>query len=156
MQQAAADEAFIRRTFEIARASVDHGNHPFGALLVLNGEVILEAENTAVRPGDPTRHAEMNLVHEALRRFDILTIRAATLYTSTEPCAMCSGAIYWAGIPTVVYGCGGDVLEGSLAVGCRDVFAKGARPTAVTGPILQDEGVVIHEAFWPTFEAGLG
>lgn len=152
----AADEAFIRRTFAIAASSVEHGNHPFGALLVHDGEVILEAENTVMRTGDPTQHAEMNLVHEALRRFDPLIVRASTLYTSTEPCAMCCGAIYWAGIPAVVYGCGGEVLSGSLAVTSRSVFENGARPTAVTGPVLQDEGVPLHKAFWPTLEAGLG
>jgi tRNA(Arg) A34 adenosine deaminase TadA len=69
---------------------------------------------------------------------------------------MCCGAIYWAGIAAVVYGCGGDVLEGSLAVTSRSVFEKGARPTAVTGPVLQEEGVPLHEAFWPSLETGLG
>jgi tRNA(Arg) A34 adenosine deaminase TadA len=150
------DEALIRRTFEIAAASVEHGNHPFGSLLVYNGEVILEAENTVMRTGDPTQHAEINLVQEAMRRFDPQIVRASTVYASTEPCAMCCGAIYWAGIPAVVYGCGGDVLEGSLAVTSRSVFEKGARPTAVTGPVLQHEGVPLHEAFWPTLAAGLG
>ena len=152
----AADEAFIRRTYELARSSVEHGNHPFGSLLVHDGRMILEVENTVVRTGDPTQHAELNLMQEALRRFDPLIIRASTVYASTEPCAMCCGAIYWAGVPAVVYGCGGEVLSGSLEVSSRDVFSKGTRPTAVTGPVLQEEGVPIHEAFWPTFEAGLG
>src|SRR5215211_3574465 len=141
MPDSAADDAFIRRTYELALSSVEHGNHPFGALLVHQGKIILEVENTAVRTGDPTQHAELNLVKEALRRFDPLIIRASTLYTSTEPCAMCCGAIYWAGVPVVVYGCGGEVLSGSLEVPCRDVFSKGTRPTAVTGPVLQEEGV---------------
>ena len=50
-----------------------HGNHPFGSLLVYDGQVILEAENTATRTGDPTQHAEINLIREALRRLQLGT-----------------------------------------------------------------------------------
>jgi tRNA(Arg) A34 adenosine deaminase TadA len=68
---------------------------------------------------------------------------------------MCAAALYWAGVPAVFYGCGGDILSGSLEVTCREVLEKGSRPTAVRGPVLQHEGKPLHDAFWPTLVDGL-
>ena len=99
------DTALIRRALEIARRAVSHGNHPFGALLAdEHGNVVLESENTVETLSDPTGHAETNLVRAAGAKFSKAELTGMTLYTSTEPCAMCSGAIYWAGIGRVVYG----------------------------------------------------
>ena len=75
-----------------------NGDHPFGALLVKDGEVVLTAVNTVNTDHDNTRHAELNLVSQAMRQFDADFLADCVLYTSTEPCAMCAGAIYWAGI----------------------------------------------------------
>jgi tRNA(Arg) A34 adenosine deaminase TadA len=89
-------ERFIRRAIELSVLAKDHGNHPFGALLVNDdNEIILEAENTVYTEHDVTRHAELNLVSKASRTLDPEVIQQSTLYTSTEPCAMCSGSIFW-------------------------------------------------------------
>jgi len=95
----------LRRAIELARLAREHGNHPFGALLVdAKGNVVLEAENTVRTDKDVTAHAETNLMRLATARFDRDFLGRCTLYTSTEPCAMCAGALVHARIKRLVYG----------------------------------------------------
>ncbi len=150
------DLHLLRRAIALAASARQHGNHPFGALLAdENGQVLLEAENTVVTENDSTGHAETNLVRLASRRFPTELLAKYTLYTSTEPCPMCSGAIFWSGIGRVVYALGeerlyamtGDSPE-SLKLPSREVFACGGRPVEVLGPLLEDEAARVHEGFW--------
>ncbi len=151
-------ETLLRRAIELARRAREQGNHPFGALLVSQtGEVLLEAENTVVTARDATGHAETNLVRNASKRFDKEVLETATLYTSTEPCAMCSGAIYWSGISKVVFALseaglleltGSNDENPTMHLPCREVFAKGQRAVEVIGPMLESEAKSVHEGFW--------
>lgn len=145
-------EQFIQQCYELAKKAVGNGDHPFGALLVRDGEVVLTAVNTVHSAKDETRHAEINLVAEAGRQFGADELAECTLYTSTEPCAMCTGAIYAAGIPTIVFGCGAealyDLVGSDLSIPSREILALGQRETAVFGPILEEEGLDIHRAYW--------
>ena len=147
----------LRRTFEIARSARSRGNHPFGALLAdPDGRILLEAENTVVTERDPTGHAETNLVRKAGRTISPERLATATLYTSTEPCAMCSGAIFWSGIPRVVFGLSGRGLieivgtdqPNVLDMPAVDVFEKGGRRVAAAGPFLVGEAAEVHAGFW--------
>lgn len=150
----------LRTAFAVARRARDKGNHPFGAILVdADGTVLLEAENTVNSEHDCTAHAETNLVRMACRRFERVVLERCTLYTSTEPCAMCAGAIHWSGIGRVVYGLGEAALYAMTSDGahpdnetmtlpCREVFARCVRPVEVIGPLLEDEARVVHEGFW--------
>jgi tRNA(Arg) A34 adenosine deaminase TadA len=148
----------MRRALGLARQARDHGNHPFGALLTdPAGRVLLEAENSVVTASDCTGHAELNLVRQASINLDGDALASATLYTSTEPCAMCAGAIYWAGVSRVVFGLreselpaltGTDQRNQTLTLPCREVFARGQRPIEVIGPLLEDEARAVHEGFW--------
>jgi tRNA(Arg) A34 adenosine deaminase TadA len=147
-------EPFIRQANELAREAVKNGNHPFGALLVADGNVILTGQNTVLTAPDVTGHAELNLVRDASGLLPAARLAECTLYTSTEPCAMCSGSIYWARIPRVVYCCSANALANLLGgkdflIPCTEIFQHGARPTEVIGPILEDEGIAIHRDFWP-------
>src|SRR4051812_39068634 len=93
------DLHYLRAAIAVAWRAREHGNHPFGAVLVDTGnQVVLEAENTVVTEQDCTGHAETNLVRLASRRFTPEQLATCTLYTSTEPCAMCAGAIHWSQI----------------------------------------------------------
>lgn len=153
------DLALLRRTIELANESVAEGNHPFGALLTdASGAVILEAKNTHSTDGGPG-HAEANLARQAARTLDAEALRAATLYTSVEPCTMCSGTTYWAGIGTVVYGMtekrlaeltGDDPENPTQDLPCERVFAAGQWQVAVRGPFieLEDEIAAQHAAYW--------
>lgn len=152
------DLGHLRRAIEIAQNARQHGNHPFGALIVsAEGIVLAEAENTVITANDPTGHAETGLVRLVGGRFDRPTLAASTLYTSTEPCAMCAGAIHWSGIGRVVYALpesrlyeltGPEAADQALRLPCREVFAHSRRPVEVEGPALQAEAEAVHLGFW--------
>ena len=147
-----ADEALVRQAIALAREARTAGNHPFGSLLALDGAVVLTARNTVHTDRDPTAHAETNLVAEAIRRLPPEQIARSVLYTSCEPCAMCVGKMYWAGIRALVYALAADDLAtlagGSFLVPCRDLLARANDRVAVTGPLLVDEARAVHEGFW--------
>ena len=146
------DEQLVRRSLQIATDAVSHGNHPFGALLAKDGQVLLEAENTIYSGHDVTHHAETNLVRLAVQHYDFAFLEGCVLYTSTEPCAMCSGAIYWSGIGAVVYACSAprlaDFAGKGLEVRSGEIFASGTRQVIIVGPILEDEATQVHAAYW--------
>jgi tRNA(Arg) A34 adenosine deaminase TadA len=153
------DIAFLRRAIDLAAEARGDGHHPFGALIVNErGETVVEARNNAVRPkGDPTQHAEMVACSEAARLASESELSRCTLYTSTEPCAMCAGAIYWTGIGRVVFALsetglmkytGSHEENPTLDLPCREVFARGQRKVRVEGPLLEDEAGRVHEGFW--------
>lgn len=150
---------FLRRSIELADEAVSEGNHPFGAVLVSgSGDVLAEGKNNFTLDRGPG-HAETNLARHAARQFDVDTLLGATLYTSVEPCSMCSGTIYWAEIGAVVFGMTerrlaeltGDNPENKTQdLDCRTVFAAGQRQVEVIGPFpeLEEEIVAQHRAYW--------
>ncbi|OSI24503.1 nucleoside deaminase [Bradyrhizobium canariense] len=152
------DEHFLRLSFAVARRSFTHGNHPFGCIVVdAEGKVLIEAENGYMPDHDGTAHAERLGATQACRTLGREVLARATLYSSAEPCAMCAGAIYWAGIGRVVYGLSEHRLRGitgdhpenpTLDLPCREVFASGQRPTEVAGPLLEDEAEALHDGVW--------
>lgn len=138
---------YIRTCYELANHAHAIGNHPFGALLVKDGEVILKAENTVNTDHDVTCHAELNLVSQASRSFSVETLANCTLYTSTEPCPMCTGAIYWAGIPEIVYGAAAKTLaamaDETFVLESRVILGEGRSRVRVIGPVLEEEGLQV-------------
>ena len=155
----ATDQRLLRETFRLAREARACGNRPFGALLAgPDRAVLLEAWDTVVTERDRTAHAGSNLLRAACRESAPDFLRRCTLYASTEPCAMCAGAVFWAGVGRVVFGLstatlveltgGGKSDRPRLAVPCRGVLA-GARPgVEVTGPIFQAEAMEAHGGYW--------
>ena len=158
MPQRPEDEPLLRRSIELARASRARGDHPFGALLAgPDGTVLLEAMNTCGSEGDRTGHAERNLMTEASKLYPPEFLAGCTMYTSAEPCAMCAGSVYWAGVGRVVHGLsesdlkaliGPDPENLTMDLPCTQVFAAGQRPVEVVGPLLSEESAVVHDGFW--------
>jgi tRNA(Arg) A34 adenosine deaminase TadA len=153
-----SDQDLLLQAVAVAANSRLNGNHPFGALLADRaGQVLLTAENTVVTNSDATGHAETNLVRLASARYSADQLADLILYTSTEPCAMCSGAIFWSGIGSVVYALpetalyeltGDDPANLTLLLSCREVFAAGRRPITVEGPFDLPEARQVHAGFW--------
>ena len=154
----AIDIEHLRCAIAVAQHAREHGNHPFGAVLVDDsGRSVLEAENTVVTERDATGHAETNLVRMATRQFSKEQLARCTMYASTEPCAMCAGASHWAGIGRVVYALSEADLYAlighspeQLVIPCREVFARAGRRTEVSGPCLEldAEARAVHAGFW--------
>ena len=139
------DERLLRQAFAVAQRARAGGDHPFGALLAdAQGTVLREQGNGfSAEGGDRTAHAERLLASWAARHLSLEQLQECTLYSSAEPCAMCAGAIYWAGIGRVVFGqserdlkeqTGAHEETPTLDLPCAVVFAAGQRPTEVVGP----------------------
>jgi tRNA(Arg) A34 adenosine deaminase TadA len=153
------DEALLRQAFDVASRSRAAGDHPFGSVLADGeGRALMEQGNGYTSEGgDRTAHAERLLASRAARAYDLKFLARCTLYTSAEPCAMCAGAIYWAGIGRVVFGQTEKALKAqtgaheenpTLDLPCAVVFAAGQRPTEVVGPLLEDEAAQLQMDFW--------
>jgi tRNA(Arg) A34 adenosine deaminase TadA len=171
MDASPIDLHHLARAVELARDARARGDHPFGAVLVTAEGTVVEAMNSVTTANDPTGHAETNLVRfSASLGSEVLA--ASTLYTSTEPCAMCAGAIYWAGIGRMVYALSGHALvqlvseasgvgsadsrsadsrsadSPSLDLPSREVFARGGGSIEVVGPIDVVGAVEVHDGMW--------
>jgi len=147
------DKYFIKRVYEIARKASET-NYPYGALLVHEGKIIAEYGNEVKETGDVTMHAETGLLSYASKKFGAEILANSTLYTSTEPCLMCSGAIYWASIQKIVYGT--TELQARLLfdrdaekrlISSRVALNRIGPNVEIIGPVLEEEGLLIHEIF---------
>jgi tRNA(Arg) A34 adenosine deaminase TadA len=143
---------FLRKAIALAHASRANGNHPFGAVLVRSGTVLIEAMNTVITDQDCTAHAELNLVRLASKRYSEQELADTVIYCSTEPCPMCAGAIYWSGIGCVIYGLQAATLSHMTNSGdrfsCREILERGSRHVEVIGSLLEPEAMPAHEGFW--------
>ena len=153
------DIEHLRHAVQIASQSRASGNHPFGALLVGPDENVLISSGNSYSVDRGVGHAENNVARAAARRYELEFLERCTLVTSVEPCCMCAGACYWAGIGAVVYGLSerrlaeltGDNPENlTLDLSCHTVFAAGRRHVAIRGPFpeLEEEIANDHKDFW--------
>ncbi|MBP1539734.1 MAG: nucleoside deaminase [Prevotella sp.] len=98
------DKEFMRKAIRLADDSVKNGGGPFGAVIVKDGEIVAGSSNSVTTDNDPTAHAEVNTIREACRRLHTFDLSDCVIYSSSEPCPMCLGAIYWARIGRIYYG----------------------------------------------------
>jgi tRNA(Arg) A34 adenosine deaminase TadA len=153
------DLTHLRAAFAVANRARLAGDHPFGAILVgPDGTTLAEQGNGYTAEGrDMTAHAERLLATHASKTYGAKFLAGCTMYVSAEPCAMCAGAIYWAGVGRVVYGQSEAALKAltgahpenpTLALPCRVVFDAGQRKVEVVGPLLEDEAAALQAGFW--------
>jgi tRNA(Arg) A34 adenosine deaminase TadA len=159
----AQDRVYMTRAYQLARYAITHGGGPFGALLVKDGKILAEFSNCVHSTGDVTKHAETGLISTFSPKIDRDTFSKSTLYTSTEPCAMCCGAIVFAGIGRVVYGTSEGPFE--LVMGLtpdkeplrsHEIIGRISPQTKVLGPLMEAEGLGIHEGYWPIHPEDVG
>jgi tRNA(adenine34) deaminase len=144
----------MRLAIAASQRAVDHGNMPFGATLARthDGALLHVSENNQRTTSDCTGHAEVVLLREAAMKHGAAALRGATVYASGEPCVMCSGAMFWAGVARIVYAATNiDIIDvlGSpfLSLRCAEVLGSGDRAVVVEGPLLQAEAVAVLVAF---------
>jgi len=110
-------EDFLREAIRVASDNIVSGGGPFGAIVVRDGEVVARAANQVTTANDPTAHAEVEAIREACRVLGTFQLEECEIYSSSEPCPMCLGAIYWARPKAVYFANGRDV---ALAAGFDD------------------------------------
>jgi tRNA(Arg) A34 adenosine deaminase TadA len=146
----------LLRANEVALRAAAMGRHPFGALLVApDGETVLAEQGNI----NTVNHAESTLARHAADNWPGEYLARCTLVTTFEPCAMCTGTIYWANIGRVVYGASeADLLamtgnheeNPTLSLPCREVLARGQKAVEVIGPVpeLTTQMLAPHRDFW--------
>ncbi len=111
-------DGFMEEALKEAYEGIRKGDGgPFGAVIVREGEIIGRGHNRVVSGKDPTLHGEMCAIKDACERLGSFDLSGCDIYTTGEPCPMCLGAILWAGIARVYYGCGREEAE---KIGFRD------------------------------------
>lgn len=146
----------LRQANEVAKAAMEKGSHPFGAILVApdNETVLLEQGNI-----DTVNHAESTLARLAAEKFDSDFLWECTLYTTAEPCAMCAGTQYWANIGKLVFGIterqllaytGAHSENPTMDVPCRYIFEHSQKAIQVWGPVEEVALEIgeLHQTFW--------
>jgi len=143
------DHLHMRAAIAASAQARERGDMPFGAVLSApDGRALMTAMNNQVTTRDCTGHAELVLVRDAQRALGDAALAGATVYASGEPCAMCSGAMFWAGITRVVYAASTPEIDAalggaSLGARCADVLAKAVPGVKVEGPLLGAEAVAV-------------
>lgn len=145
------DEFFIRKTIELAMKSRECGNEPFGAILVKNDKIVMSGENKINTFCDPTHHAEIGLIRKFCVENNIFDLKDYTLYTSCEPCVMCSGAMVWANLGKLVYSVSHDQLAeiagSNIMISCEEVFEKSPNKPKIVERLLNDEGLKVFKGY---------
>jgi tRNA(Arg) A34 adenosine deaminase TadA len=130
-----ADERHLRRAIELAEAARAAGDMPYGSLLVgPGGDVLVEDHNTVISERDISAHPELKLARWAARELEADVARRTTMYTSCQPCPMCSGAIARSGLGRVVFALSSE--QWAQVTG-RDT--PDATPVEYAGPALFEE-----------------
>jgi tRNA(Arg) A34 adenosine deaminase TadA len=146
------DIEYMQRAIEASRQAVAAGDFPYGATLLATDGRTYVARNNQVTTGDCTGHAEVALVREVAQKLGPDALVGATVYASGEPCAMCSGAMFWAGVSRIVFAMPTTVIN---AVGgapylqptTASVLAGASREILVEGPLLQEEATAVLRDF---------
>jgi tRNA(adenine34) deaminase len=147
------DEHFMRLAIGASRDALREGNFPYGAALVSRDATIVHvSRNNQVSTGDCTGHAEVVLVREVAQQHGAPALEGATVYASGEPCAMCSGALFWAGVSRVVFAMPTATINAVggppfLVSRTQDVLTGASRPVEVDGPLLEAEAVAVLREF---------
>lgn len=155
------DERLLRRVIEICREAKEAGNYPFGCLLAdRDGNILMEQGNCEnEHKGDCTGHAETELMRRASQVYTKEEMWDLTMYNCGEPCAMCSGAIYWGNVGRVVYAMterdilgqtGDNEQNPTLDTPCRQIFGSSQKDIEVVGPFpeLVEEACEVHKGYW--------
>ncbi|KHE70905.1 nucleoside deaminase [Halobacillus sp. BBL2006] len=145
------DEFFMEKAIELALKSRHEGNEPFGAVLVKDEEVVMTGENKVHAHSDPTYHAEIGLIREFCSENQVFDLNEYTLYTSCEPCVMCTGAMVWSNLGRMVYSVSHDQLAeiagDNIMISCEDVIERSPMKPTVEKNILNVEGLKVFEGY---------
>lgn len=152
------DEVFMKKAIELSRLAVEHGNETFGAVLVKDGEIVFTNENQIYSKHDPSFHAEAGLIREFCAKTGISNLQEYTMYSSCEPCFMCSGAMVWVKLGRLVYGASNIELENILGnQGCncsKLVFDNSFWKPEVTEGVLRDESLEVLKEYFSKHKKG--
>ena len=143
---------YMKIALQLAQPAMDKGDEPFGAILVKDGQVVAKSENSIVSLSDPTKHAELKIISDYTQLTKQVDLSDYTMYTSCEPCFMCSGATVWANLGTLVYSAGSrdlnEMINENLFDSSDIVYEYSHHKPIVIKNVLHDEGVEILRSYF--------
>lgn len=152
------DDDLMTRVIGLAVAARANGDHPFGALLAVDGVVVAEAVNRVTTTRDLTAHAETELVRLLEREGRLDQLARGVVYASCEPCPLCVGAMFWAGARHIVFGLAASTLNRistapgeapyGFTITAAELAAATTSPMRVDGPHREDDASAVHAGFW--------
>lgn len=151
-------DELLTRVIALSAQARANGDHPFGALLAVDGVVAAEAVNRVTTGHDLTAHAETELVRLLERDGRLGELAVGTVYASCEPCPLCIGAMFWAGARHIVFGLSASRLNAlstapgqasfGFTVTAAELAAATTSPMLVEGPCREDDAAAEHDGFW--------
>ena len=152
------DSYYMKKAIELSEKAVEHGNEPFGAVLVKDGEIVCTNENQIYTKNDPTFHAEAGLIRKFREETGITDLSEYTLYSSCEPCFMCCGAMVWMKLGRLVYGASDidlcEILGVSGSECSKIVFRESGAKTEVISGVLRDEAIEVLRKYFIDHKKG--
>ncbi len=146
------DKEFMKEAIRLSKEAVRHGNEPFGAVLVKNGEIVYTNENQIYTKHDFTYHAELGLIRNFCEETGITDLSEYTLYSSCEPCFMCSGAMIWAKLGRLVYGASDidlcEIIHGKGSECSKIVFENSHVKPQVEAGVMREESLAVLKDYF--------
>lgn len=154
------DLYFLREAIKVSEKAKEHGNCPFGAILVdAEGNILMEGENTELTDHNCIGHAETPLASRASKKYEKDFLWGCTLYSSCEPCPMCAGAIYWSNVGRVMYAMseaalleltGNHPQNPTMTTTAKEIFDGGQKGIVLVGPVkeVEEEALAVHRGYW--------
>ena len=154
----ASSDELLSRVFALALEARVDGDHPFGALLAVDGVIVAEARNKVTTGRDITAHAETELVRVLEREALLGSLAGGIVYASCEPCPQCVGALFWAGARHIRFGLSAASLNEistptgttpyGFTISAAELASASTRPMRVDGPFREEEAAQAHHGFW--------
>lgn len=145
------DKEFMEIAIKMALKAREEGNEPFGAILVKNNEIVMYGENKINSNCDPTHHAEIGLIRTFCSENNVFDLSEYTLYTSCEPCVMCTGAMVWSNLGKIVYSVSHDQLAeiagSNIMISSKEVIENSPNKPVLVEQVLNAEGLKVFEGY---------
>lgn len=134
---------------KIALEEAKQGDAPYGAVIVKDNQVVAKAHNTVKTDFDPTAHAEVNAIRSLAKKLNNPSLEGYVLYTTCEPCPMCTAVCIWAGIAEIVLGASiQDLIDAGVSqinLSCKEIIDQGFREIKVTKGVLKEESLQLFK-----------
>ncbi|MFE1745747.1 nucleoside deaminase [Coleofasciculus sp. H7-2] len=138
-------ESFMKIALEEAKL----GDAPYGAVIVKDNQVIIKAHNTVKTDNDPTAHAEVNAIRRLTKERKNPSLEGYTLYTTCEPCPMCTTVCIWAGISEIIFGASiQDLIAAGVSqinLSSEEIIEKGLKEIKLTKGLLKEEALQLFK-----------
>lgn len=152
------DSYYMKKAIELSEKAVEHGNEPFGAVLVKDGEIVCTNENQIYTKHDPTFHAEAGLIRKFREETGITDLSEYTLYSSCEPCFMCCGTMVWMKLGRLVYGASDidlcEILGFSGSECSKIVFKESGAKIEVASGVMRSEAIEVLRKYFVDHKKG--